>query len=458
MKDFSNGNAVKKTRIAIVISSLLLVVALSVFAAVYMLTNTGADEYEFAKEDILRNISSAAENDREYKHTYSYLLDFGINGFDTVKFDTAESFFEKASIYKQKTKLELAIKTAELFLEFYFDEIDQTDKTAMTDSLISCYVEATGDKYAVYRTEKQYEDYNSSMSGSFVGIGIYVRYNKADGTLTVTSVMDDSAALEAGILAGDYIVAVDGKRLEDIGYDALVGAIRGEIGTSVTITVLRGGEYIDLTATRKQITEKTVKYSINEEKIGYIELTGFKENTDEQFIEAIDALEALGALGIVFDLRNNPGGYLTSVVTAIDYLVPKGTRIASYTSVSGEVIYNAENEHFLSVPITVVFNENTASAGELFSAAMRDYAKMGILKCKTVGVNTYSKGVVQNTGTFKDGSSLTLTIGYYNPPCDVNYDGIGVAPDVSVGWSAEGDPQLDAAYAAIKELINQPNK
>ena len=125
---------------------------------------------------------------------------------------------------------------------------------------------------------------------------------------------------------------------------------------------------------------------------------------------------------------------------------------------SGETVYTAQSNHCISVPITVVFNENTASAGELFSAAMRDYSELGVLECRTVGKNTYSKGVMQNTGTFADGSTLTLTIAYYNPPCNINYDGIGVAPDVVAEWGADGDPQLAAAYEEIKSLINKQSK
>ncbi len=447
-------NTIRVTRITAVIFSLLLITAMAVFALLYSLTSEG-DKPTLTKDEIRENIISVTESKKDYRYAAYYLSEYGIPSFDASKFKSAESFFETRSVYEQKPKEELALKTAELFLEYYFDTTDLGDKTLVTDKLLTCFAEATGDKYAVYRTAGQYEEYNTDMSGSFVGIGVYVKYSEQDNTVIVSSVMENSAALDAGVLAGDCLYAVDGKTLAELGYDAFINAIRGEVGTSVALTVIRGGEYIDLTAVRKQITEKSVSYSIDGEKIGKVKITGFKQNTAEQFREAIDALEAAGAVGIIFDLRDNPGGYLQTTVDVIDYLVPVGTRIASAKRISGEDTYTAKNEHFITVPITVIFNDATASGGELFSAAMRDYAAMGILKCTTVGTNTYSKGVMQNTGTFGDGSTLTLTVGYYNPPSNVNYDGIGVAPDVEVKWSAEGDPQLDAAYAEIKKLIEQ---
>jgi carboxyl-terminal processing protease len=295
------------------------------------------------------------------------------------------------------------------------------------------------------------------MSGSFVGIGITVQYNERDGIMLVMSVMEESAAEEAGLLAGDKIVAIDGKSLSELGYEGAVSAIRGEIGTDVTVSVERGTERLDLTATRRQITEKTVTYSIDEKKIGYIKLTGFKSNTAEQFRDAIDTVEESGCVGIVFDLRNNPGGYLNAVVDVIDYLVPDGTRIASYNDRDGESVFTADDGHEINLPIAVIFNQATASAGELFSAAMRDYGEMGILDTVSVGVTTYAKGVMQSTVSFMDGSTLTLTIAYYNPPSDVNYDGVGVIPDIEVTDSETWDAQLEAAYSAINQKISQLN-
>ena len=168
MKDYQGTGAIKRARIAVIIASVFLVIALAAFAVVYSLSGAGNKPQSLAKEDIAAKIDSAKGKESEYNYAATYLLDFGIRGFDASKFKTAESFFDGYSIYDKKPTLELAIETAELFLEFYYDSIDLTDKTKLTDSLITCYVEATGDKYAVYRTREEYENYNTSEN-SFVG-------------------------------------------------------------------------------------------------------------------------------------------------------------------------------------------------------------------------------------------------------------------------------------------------
>ena len=440
----------KRTRIIILAAFIILVIIFAVYAVIYALNAPGGKM--LTREEIESNLALArGEGDEGHSYTSTYLEEWGIRGYDSAKFKTCEFFFNKYTIYEMKGTEELAISTAELFMDYFFDKIDKEDKAAVTDALLNCYVEAVGDKYAVYRTETQFEDYNTNMSGSFVGIGVQVRYTEEDNTITVVSVNRDSAAEVAGILAGDIIYAVDGEKVEDIGYEAAVSKIRGEIGTDVTVTVKRGDELLDLVATRIQIVEQSVIYEITDEKIAVITITGFKGNTAEQFKAAVDKAEQDGAVGIVFDMRDNPGGYLTSVVDVIDYLAPEGVRIASYTSsTDGETVFVSDDGHSIDLPIAVVFNEYTASAGELFSAAMRDYGDMGIFNTVSVGTQTYSKGVMQSTLTFTDKSTLTMTIAFYNPPCDVNYDGEGVKPDFEV---ADREAQLERAIAELKAII-----
>ena len=192
-------------------------------------------------------------------------------------------------------------------------------------------------------------------------------------------------------------------------------------------------------------------------KIGFIEITSFKSNTDELFEEALTYMYSMNVEGIVFDVRNNPGGYLDSVLNVLDMMVGADTPLASYVDAGGrEVVYESTGIGApLAVPAVVICNEYTASAGELFTAAMRDYNAMGILKARVVGVNTYGKGVMQTTYSFLDGASITLTSAFYNPPSGVNYDGVGVKPDKEISPSDEGDAQLDGALKALGELITQ---
>ena len=398
--------------------------------------------------------TSCGPSDDKGDFASSYFEKLGIPSFDTVKFRRVETLYENHYVTSLDSAEVLANKTAELYFEQFHEKINTRDSEAVTDALLHCYVYAIGDRYSVYRDKDEYKEYNTDMSGTFYGIGVSVTYNRIEDTITVTEVYANSGAEDAGIKPGDLIIGVDGEWLEDIGYNSVVNKIRGEENTTVNVTVLRGGDKITFTATRKKVVEESVKYSIDQNKIGYIELSSFKDNTDEQFIEAIDYMTENGAIGIIYDLRSNPGGYLTSVVNMLSYISPEGTTIVSFTNDYGAPKKDRDL-HSLSLPSVIICNENTASAGELFTAAMRDFdEEFGFFEVTTVGVKTYGKGVMQSTYSLGDGSTLTLTVAYYNPPCGENYDGIGIVPDVEVSLAGDADNQLNRAYEEIFKLIN----
>ncbi len=433
-----------------------------------------------SKEEILDNISSSEQ--KTYNYVWNYLLEFGIPEFDKMKFRWVENAFQGyfnvqgglPGIYQH------ALLTATAFMEHYYDEIDINDKDTVTDSLITCYVEATGDPYAIYRTQNEYEDYNDDMSGTFGGIGVVIEYDHNAQTLQVATVYIDSPAEVAGIKVGDYIQAVDGKTVEEFGYLNIVNLVRGEIGTPVKITLKRGEELVEVTAIRELVEEKTVAYELVDEQIGYVQIASFKENTYNQFVEAIDALEEMGAKGFVFDLRNNLGGYVHSVKSIVSYLIPNGHPIISYSykNYPADVLSSETDvhptkkdpsnsaeplmeDHKTNLPIVVLCNELTASAGELFTAAMRDYADEGLLNAVTIGTTTYGKGVMQSGFVYTDGSSIIFTVAYYNPPCGENYHGIGIEPDIVVDVSSDdlslAETQYNRAIKEIKSLINANN-
>ena len=188
----------------------------------------------------------------------------------------------------------------------------------------------------------------------------------------------------------------------------------------------------------------------------YIKIKSFKgddeNNTALQFREAVSFAEENGAEGIIFDVCDNPGGYLHLVTDMLSYLVPTDTPIVSFSSTKASI--DADNDgtasnpydHVLNLPSVVITNKNSASAAELFSGALRDYNDMGILKSTLVGEVTFKKGIMQSTITFNDGSALTLTTALYNPPSDINFNGIGVYPDV---FLAEGDDYIEAALGIL---------
>lgn len=383
------------------------------------------------------------------EYATSHLSDYDVPSFDKAKFRALERMFRDFFVEDLPPSEEMAERTAALYFENYHEKIDTADTSAVTDALLRSYVLATGDRFSVYRTEEENEQYNEEMSGKFYGIGIAVTYSEEKNTLTVTDVYEDGSAYEVGIKVGDLIVGVDTSRFSDIGYEATVNKIRGEENTTVGITVLRAGEEITFVTTRRQVVIDTVRYSIDKNKIGYIKISSFRDNTASQFLEALKFMENSGAVGIVYDLRDNTGGYLHSVVDTLSYIAPDDTTIVSFSNGYANPIEDT-SELELTLPSVVICNEMTASAGELFTSAMRDFDELyGYFDVTLVGKNTFGKGIMQRTYYLGDGSTITMTVAYYNPPSGENYNGKGIVPDVV----AEPDSQLAAAYAEIYKLV-----
>lgn len=419
--------------------------------------------YEAAtKEEISQNVESAVDSGESF--VTPYLREWGLPGFDNAKMYTFELYFRGYYNYDggMPDCLSHAKELTKLFLHNYFDIIDRENREAVTDALLTCYVAVLDDPYAVYRPYEATEDYFGDMSGKFGGIGVMIEYNYENNTLKISNVYENSPSEQAGIQNGDFIIAVDGKTIEEIGLDNVVYHVRGEIGTYVELTLLRGDEEITVSVLRAQVEEINASYEMDYESgLGYIRIVSFKDNTFEQFKKAVDTLEAAGAKGIVFDLRATPGGYLYSVADVVSYLVPTGHTVVSYQYKNSkpEVMTtknDGDTDHVIDIPFVVLCDGSTASAGEIFTSAMRDYRIDGLVKCSIVGTRTYGKGIMQNTFTYNpDGSSTTMTVAYYSPPSGNNYHGIGVTPDVIVELEPGADNQLEEAYKELNRLINE---
>ncbi|GEM_PF-1674494 len=391
----------------------------------------------------------------DYSYASQFLLAWGMPMFYAFKLMEIEERFS-LTYYKADeipTKYTLAKAVVDAYVTA--DETEAETIEDVTNGIIRTYVLGIGDKYAAYRTPVEYEEYDDDMSGTYVGIGIIVNYDYEEQTLTVSGFPDGSPAKEAGIALGDILFAVNGEEAKTLGYDTTIAKVRGVEGTEVTVTMQRGEEFLDFTVTRKTLPDNTVSYEI-ENDIAYIRISQFKANTGELFKTAVDKAEADGAKAMIFDLRSNPGGYLDSVVEALSYTVPNGTPIASF-SIGSYGTITAYDDHALTVPCAVLCNGYTASAGELFTAALRDYATeaFGLLDVTVIGTETYKKGVMQNTYVLSDESTLTLTVSYYNPPSGVNYDGVGIVPDVVLAYDGGTDNQKACAVDLLTAKIAQ---
>ena len=439
----------KRTRlISAVLALALLMASLLVLSSCH---GIGGNAEILTKSELLSNVKES--KDKGYEYASDYLDDWNFPQFSLKKLHGLENVFISKFVEEVGDPYERARLAAISFLDDYYDVTDLSSVDNTTDAIINAYVSTFGDKYSVYRTAEEYDDYKADLSGSFVGIGVTVRYFTENGDIKVERVHGGSGAEAAGILVGDFIISVNGTSIEELGYDGTISSIRGEEGTTVTLGVRRDTKELSFDVIRKKITEDTVILTIDG-SIAYIEITAFKSNTYNQFKNAIDTALEAGVCGIVYDLRNNSGGYLSAVTDMLAYICPKGTTIVSFTNDYAKPTV-AKNAHTVSLPSVVICNENTASAAELFTSAIRDFSDMGLFPATIVGTVTFGKGIMQSSYPFSDGSSITLTVAYYNPPLGENYHAKGIVPDVEVENGEEGDAQMDAARAAISSLINK---
>ena len=327
-------------------------------------------------------------------------------------------------------------KLAEIDREVRRHFIGEIDNQMLIDSIAEGYVRGLGDRYAEYMPAERYMEHLKMTQGRMVGIGVEVMFNDEfrGGIMEVTSVIADSPAEHGGMLIGDYIYKVEGELISSLGYIESLNRVKGEEGTDVTLTVLRGAnhEEIELTFTRAEVRVQTIKYELIQSNIGYISIRSFNQETPNEFKNALDALEKLGAIGFIFDLRNNPGGDLQGITQTLDYLLPEGPIISIFYRGGREEVFHPGAENELIAPMAVLINENTASAAELFCAALKDYEKATL-----IGVTTFGKGTVQSINRLSDNSALKISSAKYAPPFSENYDGVGVAPHIEIRLAEE---------------------
>ncbi|MBR3631238.1 MAG: S41 family peptidase, partial [Oscillospiraceae bacterium] len=333
--------------------------------------------------------------------------------------------------------------------KFYTKDIDEEQ---LMDGILKGYVAGLGDPYSKYLSAQEYEALMTKEAGQSSGIGISVILDE-DGNILIKKVEDDAPAQEAGLEPGDVITAVNGESVKEVGYEVAVENIRGEEGTDVQLTFLRNGLERKINVTRRSYDVSTVSYQMLDGQIGYIRITNFRDNTPEQFQEALDSLLGSGARYLLFDVRGNGGGLLKALEKMLDPLLPEGV-IATATYQDGKtetVVYSDAAE--IDLPMAVLVNGGTASAAELFSASLRDFGK-----ARLVGTNTYGKGVMQVSSRLEDGGGLTLTVATYQTTLSDCYQGVGLKPDVEVEAGEEADPdavdrETDPQLAAAIDML-----
>lgn len=371
-------------------------------------------------------------------------------------FDRSETEQVEADTAAQEDYHEKLDEIVALLNEVYVDGYD-TDK--LGDYLAQAAVAATGDRWSYYVSAEDYDAFVESNENAYVGIGVTVESSDdlTDG-VQITKVTPNSPAEEAGIEADDRIYAVEGETVESLGLDETKNRIRGEEGTEVTLTILRGEKKFDVTVKRASVEVEVVKYSMLDGSIGYIKINNFEANSADRTIEAIDTLREQGAKALVFDLRFNPGGRKDELVRVLDDLLPEGPLFRSVDYKGNESVDYSDAD-CVELPMAVLVNGDSYSAAEFFAAALQEYDWATVVGTKTCGKANY-----QQTFRLSDGSAVAVSTGHYQTPHGVTLANVGVTPDEIVevdnktylelykeAVAVKDDAQLQAAIKAVKD-------
>lgn len=332
----------------------------------------------------------------------------------------------------------------------YLGDVDDSE---LEEGIYKGLVSGLEDPYSVYYDEEETKSMMESNEGEYCGIGAVLTRNMDTGIITLVQIYDDSPAMEAGLEADDILYKVEDKEVTGEDLTEVVSHIKGEKGTEVQLTVLRGDDNkeVTVTAVRNTVQVQTVKHEMKNDGIGYLAVSEFDLVTYEQYKEAFADLENQGMKGLVVDLRNNPGGNLETVCDILDLMLPEGLIVYTEDKEGNRDEKKSDEENQFCLPMVVLMNGNSASASEIYAGAIQDYGTG-----KIVGTQSYGKGVVQQIFMLKDGTSVKLTIAEYFTPKGRNINGKGISPDVEVEYerneeNPDADNQLDKAMEVLKE-------
>ncbi len=335
--------------------------------------------------------------------------------------------------------------------------VDQpVDDVKLMQGAIRGMMDALGDKQTFYMEPQVYKTETSSLQGSYEGIGAIV--DTTGDYLTIVSPIQGSPADKAGLKPGDKVIAINGEDMTGVDAEAARQKVLGPKGSQVTLTVVRKNEKepLQFTITRDEITVRSADGKMLDNGIGYVDINTFGEKTTAELRETLDKLMAQNPKGIIIDLRNNPGGYLTTAVEVASEFIDTGVILYEKYGDGKRDEYKALGHgRATNIPLVVLINEGSASASEILAGALQDYGRATL-----VGVKSYGKGSVQNWQPLSnDQGAARVTIAKWLTPKERAIDHIGLTPDVYVEITADDfaagrDPQLDAAVETLMAVIN----
>lgn len=338
----------------------------------------------------------------------------------------------------QSEEIQKKLGKLETYIRAY--SLEEVDDELLEDYLYYGLVAGLEDPYAAYYNEEETQSMLDSSSGSYCGIGAVFSQNMVTGIVTVSRVYEGFPAFEAGILPEDILYMVEGEDITGQDLTNVVTKIKGEEGTEVTISMLRGDEVLDFTMKRMVVEVPTVEYEMLDTNVGYIMITEFDGVTSTQFLAALTDLQKQGMKSLVIDLRNNGGGSVDAVCEIADALLPEGLIV--YTEYNdGERVDRSSDADCIELPMAVLMNGASASASEILAGALQDYGVATI-----VGTQSYGKGIVQSILDLQDGTALKLTTAKYYTPNGNNIHEIGITPDVEIDLPEELKTEVTLSY------------
>ncbi len=353
-----------------------------------------------------------------------------------------------------------AAKSFEPFWQVYnmiqstYIDRDKVVDSKLVDGAIKGMVDTLGDQFSGYMDAETYPLFNSDLSGEVEGIGAVVQTDEKTKAISIAQVLEGSPAEAAGLQSGDIFLKVEGADVTQSSQFDLVRLVRGKEGTLVNLTMQRGDQTLDFKIARAKITTPVVESKTLDNGIGYVKLRSFDVNAYQEVSSAIEKLGGKNLKGLVFDLRGNPGGLLTSAIDIASMFLKDGTVLIEDFGNDNKQTYKTNGKYLgYDIPLTILVDENSASASELVSGAMQDTGR-----AKLVGVKTFGKGTVQTWQQLVNGGGIRLTIARWLTPNGHWIHGNGITPDVVVEWpqanrDENNDPQLNAAIESLTKTI-----
>ena len=346
----------------------------------------------------------------------------------------------------KEDEVEAKIQELNQYIEqFYLFDYEEEDVEA---GIYKGLMAGLGDVYTGYYTPDEFAEFMEQTNGTYSGIGALLSQDYTTGIITVVRAFEGSPAKQAGMQADDILYMVKGEEVTGKDLSLVVLDLKGEEGTTVDLSILRGTEVLDMTLERRHIEVPTVECQMLEQQIGYIAITAFEDVTDEQFLAAMDELELQGMKRLIIDLRDNTGGLVDVTCTILDRLLPEGLIVYTEDKFGKRVEEYSDADHYYDGEMVVLVNGNSASASEIFAGAVQDYG-IGTL----VGTQTFGKGIVQSLFPLSDGSAVKITVSRYYTPAGNNIHEVGITPDVVLEYNREyeGDNQLQKAIQILSK-------